>query len=292
MAIHPTVSFAPPEQVAAATRTPPPPSSIERVEAWTVSQAADALANTSLASPTPVRPAAPAVRTPTRAPRASITLSDDSSSPPPPRKERATVHTVHGRRQLIRRDSQKSREALLKGKEGSRRRQRWENDRLLNNPYAQPPLPSDWAVQPTYPRHNVVPYFLAPLWDAQYARSSAERQQRLAAKGPATQEEAEARKVAQELKAKLKKSRGARGFLRDLEEEVRGFVASWEEKQRELEDEGAIESSSEEEDEEIVFVGRNGEMSEGRRRERQEAHLQKDKLIFQGLLDDHGAAFG
>jgi len=31
------------------------------------------------------------------------------------------------RHKLLRRDSQKRREALLKGKEGSRRRQRWEN---------------------------------------------------------------------------------------------------------------------------------------------------------------------
>jgi hypothetical protein len=31
---------------------------------------------------------------------------------------------------LLRRDSQKRREALLKGKEGSRRRQRWENGTL------------------------------------------------------------------------------------------------------------------------------------------------------------------
>jgi hypothetical protein len=32
--------------------------------------------------------------------------------------------------QLLRRDSQRRREALLKGKEGSRRRQRWENGEL------------------------------------------------------------------------------------------------------------------------------------------------------------------
>lgn len=37
------------------------------------------------------------------------------------------VHTVYKRKEPIRRDSLKRREALLKGKEGSRRRQRWEN---------------------------------------------------------------------------------------------------------------------------------------------------------------------
>lgn len=37
------------------------------------------------------------------------------------------MHTVYKRQEPIRRDSLKRREALLKGKEGSRRRQRWEN---------------------------------------------------------------------------------------------------------------------------------------------------------------------
>ena len=37
--------------------------------------------------------------------------------------------TSYKRKEPIRRDSQKRREALLKGKEGSRRRQRWENGR-------------------------------------------------------------------------------------------------------------------------------------------------------------------
>merc|ERR1712072_922068 len=46
------------------------------------------------------------------------------------------------------------------------------------------------------------------------------------------------------------------------------------------------------EDEEIVFVGRNGAMNDIRRREKQKEHLQKDKLIFESLVDDHGAAFG
>jgi hypothetical protein len=37
------------------------------------------------------------------------------------------VHTTHGRSEPMRRDSLKRREALLKGKEGSRQRRRWEN---------------------------------------------------------------------------------------------------------------------------------------------------------------------
>lgn len=262
-----------------------PPSSIERVEAWTVSQAADVLAATSISSPSP---AERAVRGATVTIDIPLDASLRQETLPGPKRE--SVHTVNKRHEPIRRDSQRRREALLKGKEGSRRRQRWENDHLLSNPYAQPPLPSDWEVHPTYPRHNV-PYFLAPLWDAEYARSTQERKKCAdAAKAPANKEAAEVKKVTQELRAKLKKSRGAKGLLQDLEQEVRGFVEQWEEKQRQLEQEGLIDPDSE--DEEIVFVGRNGAMSDERRKEKQEDALEKDKLIFQSLVDDHGAAFG
>jgi hypothetical protein len=151
-------------------------------------------------------------------------------------------------------------------------------------------LPSDWEVRPTHPVHSV-PYFLAPLWDAEYARLSESRKKRAeAAKAPKTSDEAVAAKVTQDLRSKLKRSRGAKGLLQDLEEEVRGFVEKWEAKQRQLEKEGLIEPDSE--DEEIVFVGRNGVMSDEQRRSRELEVLEKDKLVFQSLVDDHGAAFG
>jgi hypothetical protein len=41
--------------------------------------------------------------------------------------------TYKPRKELLQRDSQKRREALLRGKEGSRRRQRWENGEYDNN---------------------------------------------------------------------------------------------------------------------------------------------------------------
>lgn len=50
----------------------------------------------------------------------SIPLDDVEAAKPP-----KTTYRPH--REPIRRDSQKRRDALLKGKEGSRRRQRWEN---------------------------------------------------------------------------------------------------------------------------------------------------------------------
>ncbi|CZT19566.1 uncharacterized protein RCC_05417 [Ramularia collo-cygni] len=263
MAIHPELT---PEQ---------------RVEAWTVSQVADALSGSTISSVESPRQS--------RTVALDIPLDDEAVRDESPRRRSDAVHTVYKRREPIRRDSLNRRETLLKGKEGSRRRQRWENDRLLSNPHATPPLPSDWQVQPTHPVHRV-PYFLAPLWDAGYARQSTERKMRADAAKVPTKEEATAAKVTQQLRLKLKRSKGAKGLLMDLEEEVRGFVSAWEEKARQLESEGLIEPDSE--DEEIVFVGRNGAMSDERKKEREQETLEKDKLIFQGLLDDHGSAFG
>ncbi|KAF2763840.1 hypothetical protein EJ03DRAFT_392397 [Teratosphaeria nubilosa] len=264
-------------------------SPTERVEAWTVSQAADALAATSISSALPVERSVRGQTVTIDIPLDDSVHKEAHSAPPGPRSE--AVHTNYKRREPIRRDSQKRREALLKGKEGSRRRQRWENDRLLNNPYAQPPLPSDWEVHPQYPRH-AVPYFLAPLWDAGYARETARRKEQIdAAKAPATKEEAAVKRVTQELRAKLKKSKGAKGLLQDLEKEVRGFVEEWDTKQKQLECEGLIDPDSSDDDE-IIFVGRNGAMSDEARQRKHEQHLAKDKLIFQSLVDDHGAAFG
>lgn len=256
----------------------------QRVEAWTVSQVADALDGTTISSvasnSTPRQPRTVTLDIPID----EKTIRDES-----PRRRTEAVHTVYKRREPIRRDSLNRRESLLKGKEGSRRRQRWENDRLLSNPHAAPPLPSDWQVQPTYSVHRV-PYFLAPLWDAGYARQSTERKMRADAAKAAPKEEAAAVKVTQDLRAKLKRSKGAKGLLMDLEEEVRGFVTAWEDKARQLESEGLIDPDSE--DEEIVFVGRNGAMSDERQKEKHQETLEKDKVIFQGLLDDHGSAFG
>ncbi len=165
-------------------------------------------------------------------------------------------------------------------------------DRLMNNPWAQPPLPSDWEVQPTYPRH-AVPYYLAPLWDAEAFEKSIERkmkgrkQGRRAGISPV--EEA-ASNVPKEVRAKLKHARAAKGLLQDLEEEVRIFLQKWNEKEaRSLED-GLHDVDSEEE--EIVFIGRNGQMHDCPTRDNAFKDLHRDKLVFDGLADDRGASFG
>ncbi|QIX01238.1 hypothetical protein AMS68_006755 [Peltaster fructicola] len=253
----------------------------DRLDAWTASQAAEVFSTLSIASPPPTQGRSVAI---------DIPLDDSIHHDTLQRTRTEAVHTVYKRREPIRRDSLKRREALLKGKEGSRRRQRWENDRLLSNPHAEPPLPSDWEVRPTYPVQRV-PYFLAPLWDAEYAKVSERRAAAKTAAKP-TGEAAAAQKVTQDLRAKLKRARGAKGLLQDLEMEVRGFVQQWDEKQRQLKAEGLIDMDSSEEDEEIVFVGRNGAMSDDKLSGKQRQALRRDKLIFESLVDDHGASFG
>lgn len=167
-------------------------------------------------------------------------------------------------------------------------------DRLLHNPWAQAPLPSDWEVHPTYPRHTV-PYYLAPLWDANLPqRQEAEKKRHEAVKKHAEGQSEALKKVPKELRQKLKKAKAAKGLLQVLEEEVRKFIKTWEEKTRK-EQQMAPEVDSE--DEEIVFISRNGQMQEIPQSPEAsyyfvEHELDKDRLIFDSMADDHGASFG
>lgn len=101
-----------------------------------------------------------------------------------------------------------------------------------------------------------MPYWVAPLWEGKYASLSAERS-RMERKDRGRYE------VPRELRERLRKARGARGLLMDLEMQVREF----------------LEGNDEDE---IVFVGRDGN-EEGRRMER---------LVFQSLERDQAASFG
>ena len=171
-------------------------------------------------------------------------------------------------------------------------------DRLLHNPWAQPPLPSDWEVRPTYPRRTV-PYYLAPLWDAAEFQRGVEQRMLAKQKHPqngstptstvAAGEAAFA--VPKEVRAKLKRARAAKGLLMDLEEEVRMFLTRWGEREAWLRSDGLHDADSDEE-EEIVFVGRNGAMLDGPGRKRVDWELGKDHMVFDGLEGDKGASFG
>lgn len=162
-------------------------------------------------------------------------------------------------------------------------------DHLLHVPNAQPPLPSDWEVRPTYPVHNV-PYYLAPLWDAGVRHRAEEiAAEKKLNKDKRTGRHEEKGRVPQDLRQKLKKSKGAKSLLQDLEEEVRKFVQEYEGKQKIL---GRMKQEEmDSEDEEIVFIGRNGTMSD-EQRNLVEEELQREKLVFDSLADDTGASFG
>lgn len=167
-------------------------------------------------------------------------------------------------------------------------------DRLLNNPWAQPPLPSDWEVHPTYPKHTV-PYYLAPLWDANVSQRQETERKRRDTIGKHAEGQTEAQsKVPKDLRQRLKKAKAAKGLLQVLEEEVRKFIKTWEEKTSK-EERTASEVDSE--DEEIVFVGRNEQMDDTLSSPEAsfyfvEDEIQTDRLIFDSMADDHGASFG
>jgi len=135
---------------------------------------------------------------------------------------------------------------------------------------------------------HAVPYLLAPLWNEREAQ--AKRLIAQQAKTAANLKASGGARVPRELRDKLKRRKGAKSLLQDLEEEVRKFVKSWEEKKESStveEDEFDDVHSSDEE--EIVFVGRNGKTRDEKPRE---APKPLEKLVFESPVDDHGASFG
>ncbi|KAI1177615.1 R3H-associated N-terminal domain-containing protein [Nemania sp. FL0916] len=224
-----------------------------------------------------------------------------------------------------RRDSLKRREALLKGNEGSRQRRRWENDRLLHVPNAVPPEPQDFVPQPTYPVQHV-PYRLAAAWELRVraeveARSAALARRKQAFTRTLGDDDVSGR-VPRELCQRAKKTPAVRAWVRSLEEPVRRYLV-----ERDLalatddSDSSHTSSSSEldSEDEEIVFVGRNGSMRDGkrkegndrskplrdpralanaagqwkkaRREEKKTGETQDEGMLFDALGDEDGGAF-
>lgn len=101
--------------------TPPSPQAAAPqpidIEAWT-EEATAALSTVSISVPGVVVQQRPV--------EFAIPLDDDTAVRPAP-SAAAKEGGLYRRKELVRRDSLKRREALLKGKEGSRRRQRWEN---------------------------------------------------------------------------------------------------------------------------------------------------------------------
>jgi hypothetical protein len=151
-----------------------------------------------------------------------------------------------------------------------------------------PPLPADWEVRPTHPVH-AVPYYLASLWDAKMAEEA--RQDRRRANDARAEEKCTIGRVPKALKAKLKKSRGAKGLLQDLEREVRRFVETWEEKERKrAKDDETPDADSE--DDEIVFVPTNAMLHSRENSFDFMDDLEREKLVFDGPDEDRSASFG
>ncbi|RMD41869.1 hypothetical protein DV735_g3287, partial [Chaetothyriales sp. CBS 134920] len=226
-----------------------------------------------------------------------------------------TSTTTYPARKSSRQDGLDRREMLLRGKEGSRQRRRWENDRLLSNPWAQPPLPSDWEVRPTHPIRNI-PYYLAPLWEAAELQRAVESRLRgrknsrtirprrhNGLKRTGSLDEAAAM-VPKELRARLKHNRSAKWLLQDLEEEVRAFVRQWQQQwqqseasSRDKEGHDIPLTSDSEDDDTVVFAGRGAATHAARRREpkdksnKWDAKVSNEKLVFEGADGDRGAGF-
>ena len=151
---------------------------------------------------------------------------------------------------------------------------------------------------PTHTRHEPMPYFLAPLWDKHYAHLDRAPKQGQDAKS-------ERYHIPKELRLKLKHARAARGMLQDLEEDIRQFIERWNQRQLVRQKDGladAPSSSDEDSEDEVVFVGRNGQThdSPDRRtklqsmRETMSSYNERDgeKMVFESLVDDRAAGFG
>ncbi|RGP76261.1 r3h-associated protein [Fusarium sporotrichioides] len=297
----PTPTAANPPLAAIQVQSPPTPvknSSID-IDAWTIS-ALQSLSVSPVARGTGIPLAIPideAVKVQPKSPEHNVDF-DEREAP-----------TSVPKRPLSRRDSQRKRDLVLKGKEGSRQRRRWENDRLMHVPNVQPPLPSDYEVHPTHTIHRV-PYQLAQFWDRgvrqrvedKTARLQAERKKQQLKSGSATG--LGAGEVPRDLREAAKRSPVVRTWVRSLEEPVRQYLTSQRvattpnaEASEEESDSAAEQMDSD--DEEIVFVGRNGAMRELREKKAtwKHAHRQVSQetvdsgMLFDSFGNDESAAF-
>lgn len=148
-------------------------------------------------------------------------------------------------------------------------------DHLMHVPNVQPPEPVDWEVHPTHPIHRV-PYQLAQFWDHgvrqriqdKTAKLQAARKKQQLKKGSATG--LGVGEVPRDLRESTKRSPVIRTWVQALEEPVRQYMINERQRRqpRDRDDNGTdddVDSAAEEmdsDDEEIVFVGRNGRMRE------------------------------
>lgn len=206
------------------------------------------------------------------------------------------------RRPPVRRNSVTRREQMLKGNEGSRHRRRWENDHLLNVPNVQPPQPSDWQIRPTHPVVTVH-YELAKYWDKGLRERVEERKAAFATHRKTAPvsvgARAEAGRVPRDLRVTAKKTPAVKSWLRVLEEPVRQFLVDKGLVAKPTSEEEEAHETSSSEDDEIVFVGRNGAMLDGRAfkkavrqsRDGEAKRPAETGMVLDSLGDDETGAF-
>ncbi|KAJ4390063.1 hypothetical protein N0V93_007536 [Gnomoniopsis smithogilvyi] len=242
------------------------------IEAWTI-QALQSLSVSPDSRGTGGQPLAIPLDDHGRARGVTIALNDEQA---------AEAGIGPARRMPLRRDSLKRREALLKGKEGSRQRRRWDMARLTDVPHVEPPQPSDWEPRPVYPIHHI-PYHIAQYWDHGLreqveAKSNVARKRKTSGEGKG--------RVPRDLRETIKKTPGVKGWVRTLEGPVRQFLIEQGEAQ-EPKDESDFS------DEEIVFVGRKVAPRDGWKKAHREVHDHTvDRgMIYDSLEDDESSAF-
>lgn len=153
----------------------------------------------------------------------------------------------------------------------------------MHVPNAQPPEPKDFEPRPTHPVIHV-PYQVAVAWDLR-VRAEVDAKKAAAARRKQAQTRTlgdahVAGRVPRELFHRAKKTPAMRGWVRSLEEPVRRYLV-------ELEVASEASSSEDTEDEEIVFVGRNGAtMRDGWKKARREGRQKEEGLVLDDLGDD------
>lgn len=168
--------------------------------------------------------------------------------------------------------------------------------RLTDVPQVEPPLPSDWEPRPVYPIHHI-PYHVAQYWDRGLRQQVEEKRSSKKRNNGAGGGGATRGRVPRDLREKVKKTPGVKGWMRDLEAPVRQFLVDHgeaREAQPEPEEPGSSESDFS--DDEVVFVGRKsagGAGREGWKKAHREVHDRAiDRgMIFDSLEDEESGAF-
>lgn len=177
----------------------------------------------------------------------------------------------------------------------------------MHVPNVQPPQPGDWEVHPTHPVHRV-PYQLAHFWDrgvrdrveTKTARLQAERKTQQLRMGSATG--LGAGQIPRDLREASKRSPAVKSWTRSLEEPVRRYLDDLRAAVAKANGaEPEVSSDSDEidsEDEEIVFVGRDGAMRELKEKSQRWKPARREVsretvdsgMVFDSFGDDETAA--